>query len=117
MRAASSATRSAGTPAAAARSLQSSGDAPSDAASSATRMTAMRPSRASCDKAVYTRATEQLVLTGNARLLRGENSVIGDRIDIWLNDERMEVTPGTVVFKPATVQNKPEPEPIKPIQP
>ena len=75
---------------------------------------------ASCDKAVYTRATEQLVLTGNARLLRGGDSVSGDRIDIWLNDERMEVTPGTVVFKPATVKIKPEPvkpEPVKPEQP
>lgn len=72
---------------------------------------------ASCDKAVYTRAAEQLVLTGHARLLRGGDSVSGDRIDIWLNDERMEVTPGTVVFTPATVKNKPEPEPIKPVQP
>ena len=82
---------------------------------------------ASCDKAVYTRATEQLVLTGNARLQRGDNSVSGNRIDIWLNDERMEVSPGDdpaekltlpkVVFKPATVKNKPEPEPIKPVQP
>jgi lipopolysaccharide transport protein LptA len=70
---------------------------------------------ASCDKAVYTRAAEQLVLTGNARLLRGGDSVSGDRIDIWLNDERMEVTPGTVVFKPATVKNNPDP--VKPDQP
>jgi lipopolysaccharide transport protein LptA len=69
---------------------------------------------AACDKAVYTRAAEQLVLTGRARLLRGADSVSGDRIDIWLNDERMEVTPGTVVFTPGTAKNK---EPVKPEQP
>jgi lipopolysaccharide transport protein LptA len=73
---------------------------------------------ASCDKAVYTRAAEQLVLTGHARLLRGSDSVSGDRIDIWLNDERMEVTPGTVVFNPATAKNQADPKPVKqPAQP
>lgn len=61
---------------------------------------------ASCDKAVYTRATDQIVLTGNAALRRGGDSVKGDRIAIWLNDERMEVSPGTFVIAPGTIRDQ-----------
>ncbi len=60
---------------------------------------------ASCDKAVYTRKDGQIVMTGNARLMRqgaegGE--VTGNRITFWLDDERMEVSPGRVVLPPGT---------------
>ena len=61
---------------------------------------------ASCDKAVYTRAADQIVLTGNAELRRGGDSVKGDRIAIWLNDERMEVSPGTFVIAPETLRER-----------
>lgn len=62
----------------------------------------------SCDKAVYTRATDQLVLTGRAELRRGGDYVKGDRIVIWLNDERMEVSPGTFVITPGTIKEREE---------
>ncbi len=60
---------------------------------------------ASCDKAVYTRKDGQIVMTGNARLMRqGDEGgeVTGNRITFWLDDERMEVSPGRVVLPPGT---------------
>ncbi len=65
---------------------------------------------ASCDKAVYTRAADQLVLTGSAELRRGSDYVKGDRIAIWLNDERMEVSPGMFVIAPETIKERQEPD-------
>ncbi len=54
--------------------------------------------RAQCDKAVYTKADEKLVMVGNASLVSidehgKESSVKGDKITIWLAEERMEVYP------------------------
>lgn len=60
---------------------------------------------ASCDKAVYTKKDGQIVMTGNARLTRqGEQGgeITGNRITFWLDDERMEVSPGRVVLPPGT---------------
>ncbi|HRR33885.1 MAG TPA: LptA/OstA family protein [Kiritimatiellia bacterium] len=60
---------------------------------------------ASCDKAVYTKKDGQIVMTGNARLMRqGDEGgeVTGNRITFWLDDERMEVSPGRVVLPPGT---------------
>ena len=61
---------------------------------------------ASCDKAVYTRKDGQIVMTGNDASLEqlGDKAgaVTGKRIVIWLNDERMEVSPGRVVLPPDT---------------
>ena len=60
---------------------------------------------ASCDKAVYTKKDGQIVMTGKARLMQqGKESgeVTGDRIVIWMDDERMEVYPGRVVLPPGT---------------
>ncbi|MDD4101384.1 MAG: LptA/OstA family protein [Kiritimatiellae bacterium] len=60
---------------------------------------------ASCDKAVYTKKDGQIVMTGNALLMRhGEQGgeITGNRITFWLDDERMEVSPGRVVLPPGT---------------
>lgn len=60
---------------------------------------------ASCEKAVYTKKSGQIVMTGNARLMRqGDQGgeVTGNRITFWLDDERMEVSPGRVVLPPGT---------------
>lgn len=60
---------------------------------------------ASCDKAVYTKKDGQIVMSGAARLMRqGDQGgeVTGDRITFWLDDERMEVSPGRVVLPPGT---------------
>jgi len=60
---------------------------------------------ASCDKAVYTKKDGQIVMTGRARLMqqgKETGEVTGDRIVIWMDDERMEVYPGRVVLPPGT---------------
>ena len=60
---------------------------------------------ASCEKAVYTKKDGQIVMSGNARLMRqGDEGgeVTGNRITFWLDDERMEVSPGRVVLPPGT---------------
>jgi lipopolysaccharide transport protein LptA len=60
---------------------------------------------ASCSKAVYTKKDGQIVMTGDARLMqqgKESGSVAGERIVIWLDDARMEVTPGRVVLPPGT---------------
>jgi lipopolysaccharide export system protein LptA len=61
---------------------------------------------ASCDKAVYTRLSGQVVMTGNAMLRRAGDHVSGDRIVIWLDDERMEVSPGHFVIAPETLRQR-----------
>ena len=57
-----------------------------------------------CEKAVYTKATGQIVMTGNAVLQRvgqGEaGKVTGDRITIWVDEERIEVYPGATLTLP-----------------
>ena len=61
---------------------------------------------ASCDKAVYTKKDGQIVMTGNARLTQqgGQaGEVTGNRITIWLDDERIEVLPGRVVLPPGSL--------------
>ena len=61
---------------------------------------------ASCDKAVYTKKSGQIVMTGHAKLMRQGSQggeVTGERITFWLDDERMEVYPnGRVVLPPGT---------------
>jgi lipopolysaccharide transport protein LptA len=61
---------------------------------------------ASCEKEVYTKKEGQIVMTGNARLVQkgGETGeVTGDRIVIWVDDQRMEVYPARVVLPPGTL--------------
>ncbi len=62
--------------------------------------------RAVCDKAVYTKAENRLILVGNAKLVNTdkngkESSVAGDKITIWTDDQRMEVFPRPVLTIPA----------------
>ncbi len=61
---------------------------------------------ASCEKAVYTRLSGQVVMTGSAVLRRAGDHVSGDRITIWLDDERMEVSPGHFVIAPETLKQR-----------
>jgi len=64
---------------------------------------------AHCEKAVYTRKDGQIVMTGNDAQLEqlGDkaSAVNGKRIVIWLNDERVEVSPGRVVLPPGTFKS------------
>jgi lipopolysaccharide export system protein LptA len=50
---------------------------------------------ATCNKAVYLSETEEVVLTGNARLNRGRDTVTGDRITFYLDEDRVVVEGGT----------------------
>lgn len=63
---------------------------------------------ASCDKAVYLKAEERLVMAGNAKLQTADESgkmrtVSGDKITIWTKkgDQRMEVYPNPELIIPA----------------
>ncbi len=65
---------------------------------------------ACCDKAVYTKKDGQIVMTGNARLIQSggdKGEVSGERIVIWVDDQRMEVTgagtPPRVVLPPGSL--------------
>jgi lipopolysaccharide transport protein LptA len=64
--------------------------------------------RATCDKAVYIKAEERLVMAGNAKLksldAKGKaRTVAGDKITIWTKkgDQRMEVYPNPELIIPA----------------
>jgi lipopolysaccharide transport protein LptA len=65
---------------------------------------------AACDKAVYTRAEACLVLVGNARMSDIKdgkaNTITGDKITIWTEEERIEVYPNpTLRLNPGSSKN------------
>lgn len=49
---------------------------------------------------VYDASKGQAQIVGNAQLARGKDSVSGDKITVWLNDDRMEVEPGRLIVYP-----------------
>ena len=58
---------------------------------------------AKCDKAVYTRKDGQIVMSGNVVLSQGGDkagTVSGEKMAIWLNEERMEILEGGRVTLP-----------------
>ncbi len=61
---------------------------------------------ASCEKAVYTKKDGRIVMTGNAYLKQDGKGAAdvgpAERIVFWLDDERMEVSPGRVVLPPGS---------------
>lgn len=61
---------------------------------------------ARCEKAVYTKKDGRIVMTEKAYLSQvgDKTGEVGpaERIVIWLDDERMEVSPGRVVLPPGT---------------
>lgn len=46
--------------------------------------------RATCDKAVYIAKTGEVIMTGNAKLTKGEDVVTSERITFFLNDETVK---------------------------
>lgn len=50
------------------------------------------------DKAVYYSSEEKIVLTGNARVIENENEVGGERITLFIRDDRSIVEGGKVLF-------------------
>ncbi len=60
-----------------------------------------------CDRAVYTRKDGQIVMTGNVKLLQHDKdtaAIEGNKITIWVDDERMLVEPGRLVLPPGMME-------------
>lgn len=77
---------------------------------------------ATCSKAVFTKKDGQVVMTGDVRMKSvGETAgeVSGNRVVIWVDDERVEVLEGATIklppgtFKKASDHEKKEPMPDK----
>jgi lipopolysaccharide export system protein LptA len=62
--------------------------------------------RATCDRAVYQRASEQVEMTGNPVVTQGGNRLVGAKIRIWLNDQRAEVESGRMNLATETMKNR-----------
>lgn len=58
----------------------------------------------SCNTAVYIKESGQIVMEGDAVLRREKDVVKGDKITIWIDDERVVSVPGTLVLQPETMQ-------------
>ena len=56
-----------------------------------------------CDRLVYLTISGEIVMTGNAVITRAGDSVSGDLIKIWRDDERMEVKPGRLTIHGGTM--------------
>ncbi len=59
---------------------------------------------ATCDRAVYTAGTGEIVMTGNAVLTRGRDRLAGDEIRIFVHSEKVICTPGRLVIFPADTE-------------
>ena len=57
-----------------------------------------------CAKAVYTAKTGSIVMTGNAKLRRGTDSMRGDKIEIFVNSDRVTCSPARLVIFPASLE-------------
>jgi len=55
---------------------------------------------ASCRHAIYVAKTGEITLRGNAALRREQDSVTGEEIVFYLNEERVECRPGRLVIFP-----------------
>jgi len=56
--------------------------------------------RATCDKAVYLASSGEVIMTGSATLHRDKDYVSGERIIFWIDEDRMECTPGRLIIHP-----------------
>jgi lipopolysaccharide export system protein LptA len=57
-----------------------------------------------CDKAVYSATTGAIVMSGNATLTRGRDTIHGDEIKIFVNSEKVTCTPGRLVVFPESFE-------------
>ena len=56
--------------------------------------------RATCRKAIYIASTGEILLNGDAQLFRRNDSLSGDQITFWINEERVLCKPGRLVIFP-----------------
>jgi lipopolysaccharide transport protein LptA len=55
---------------------------------------------ATCDKAVYLKQSDEIMLMGSAKLIRGKDYVAGNTITFWLNEDKVRCEPGRLVIYP-----------------
>lgn len=53
---------------------------------------------ATCNKAIYLAQSGEILLTGNARLMRNNDVLEGRQITFWLNEERVLCKPGKLII-------------------
>ena len=63
---------------------------------------------ATCSKAIYTAADGQIVMTGKVLLTNAGDTIDGDRIIIWTNEERMICEPARLIIHPSAKNGKGE---------
>ncbi len=68
---------------------------------------------ATCGRAVYTTESGAIVMTIDPMLARGRDEVSGDEIKIFVNSEKVIVTPGRLVVYPTDRPDRPRPQPKK----
>ena len=56
---------------------------------------------ATCDRAVYIARTGEIELTGNAHLFRNQDTISGNAITFWLNEERVICKPARLTIFPS----------------
>jgi lipopolysaccharide export system protein LptA len=61
------------------------------------------------DKAVYYSKDEKIVLTGEARIIENENQLRGERITLFMRDDRSIVESGKVLFYQDKQENRQKP--------
>jgi len=57
-----------------------------------------------CRKAIYLARLGEVILLGDARLYRGKDSIMGDKITFWVNEDRMTCEPGRLIVVPEDEQ-------------
>lgn len=53
-----------------------------------------------CERAIYLAKTGEVIMTGNARLFRGKDSVRGRKITFFVDEDRMTCEPGYLIIHP-----------------
>lgn len=56
---------------------------------------------ATCNKAIYIIRTGEILLTGNAKLMRNSDALEGKQITFWVNEERVVCKPGKLTIHPS----------------
>lgn len=62
---------------------------------------------ATCVTAVYKNLGGEVIMTGSPTLRRGQNTLKGDKITFWINDEKVVSEPGELTFTPNSLNEKP----------
>ncbi len=62
---------------------------------------------ATCVTAVYKNLGGEVIMTGTPVLKRGRDTLRGDKITFWINEERVVSEPGVLTFFPESLKEKP----------